>query len=86
MSSSPYVPYVSLFLCPHALCPHVPHVPVPLATPSPAPSPPLSPRYEEEINHRTEKENEFVLLKKVRVGGGWGVSWVWWGQHWGGGG
>ncbi|XP_042692017.1 keratin, type II cytoskeletal 8-like isoform X2 [Centrocercus urophasianus] len=41
--------------CPHVLAPLCPHVP----TPSPLPC-----RYEEEINHRTEKENEFVLLKK----------------------
>ncbi|NXO03962.1 K2C8 protein, partial [Rhinopomastus cyanomelas] len=29
-----------------------------------SPNPSRVPRYEEEINHRTEKENEFVLLKK----------------------
>lgn len=29
-------------------------------------------RYEVEINRRTAAENEFVVLKKVRVGRGWG--------------
>ena len=55
------IPHIHLSLRPHvpmSLHPHVPHARL-QALPS-------SPRYEEEINHRTEKENEFVLLKKVR--------------------
>ena len=29
-----------------------------------------TPRYEDEINKRTAAENDFVVLKKVRVDGG----------------
>ncbi|XP_074931972.1 keratin, type II cytoskeletal 8-like [Phalacrocorax aristotelis] len=50
-----------------SLHPRVPLPPPPRPPRAPRPrlpALPSSPRYEEEINHRTDKENEFVLLKK----------------------
>lgn len=52
------------FPSPYSSCPHVPHPRFSMCPCHPHLCVPL-PRYEEEINHRTEKENEFVLLKKV---------------------
>lgn len=68
---------ISLSLCPPSSSAHIPPTPIPTFPMSPCPPSPFLcvplcphpcvplPRYEEEINHRTEKENEFVLLKKV---------------------